>query len=103
MKLNCKMRLSLALAVCLWAVSLKTYSQVSGGKLPATLNTTTWVSDNGNGTFTNQLFYDEFSDPDDVHRYLFADPFAGSLASADAPGARPGRKDGSCFTWEISE
>ncbi len=24
----------------------------------------TWVSDNGNGTFTNPLFYDEFSDPD---------------------------------------
>ncbi len=23
-----------------------------------------WVSDNGNGTFTNPLFYDEFSDPD---------------------------------------
>jgi beta-xylosidase len=38
-----------------------------------------------------------------THRYLFADPFAGSLASADAPGARPDRKDGSCFTWEISE
>lgn len=24
----------------------------------------TWVADNGNGTFTNPLFYDEFSDPD---------------------------------------
>ncbi len=24
----------------------------------------TWMSDNGNGTFTNPLFYDEFSDPD---------------------------------------
>lgn len=24
----------------------------------------TWTSDNGNGTFTNPLFYDEFSDPD---------------------------------------
>jgi len=24
----------------------------------------TWISDNGNGTFTNPLFYDEFSDPD---------------------------------------
>ncbi|MDP4278622.1 MAG: glycoside hydrolase 43 family protein, partial [Bacteroidota bacterium] len=28
------------------------------------LKTDTWVSDNGNGTFTNPLFYDEFSDPD---------------------------------------
>jgi beta-xylosidase len=25
---------------------------------------TTWKADNGNGTFTNPLFYDEFSDPD---------------------------------------
>ncbi len=25
---------------------------------------TTWTADNGNGTFTNPLFYDEFSDPD---------------------------------------
>jgi xylan 1,4-beta-xylosidase len=24
----------------------------------------TWVADNGNGTYTNPLFYDEFSDPD---------------------------------------
>ena len=24
----------------------------------------TWIADNGNGTFTNPLFYDEFSDPD---------------------------------------
>lgn len=25
---------------------------------------TTWTADNGNGTYTNPLFYDEFSDPD---------------------------------------
>ena len=24
----------------------------------------TWTADNGNGTYTNPLFYDEFSDPD---------------------------------------
>ena len=24
----------------------------------------TWMADNGNGTYTNPLFYDEFSDPD---------------------------------------
>ncbi len=35
-----------------------------------------------------------------THRYLFADPFAGSLCSADSPGARPDRKGGSCFTWK---
>ncbi len=27
-------------------------------------STTSWTADNGNGTFTNPLFYDEFSDPD---------------------------------------
>ena len=25
---------------------------------------TSWTADNGNGTYTNPLFYDEFSDPD---------------------------------------
>jgi len=38
-----------------------------------------------------------------THRYLFADPHAGSLSSADATGARPDRKDGSCFRWQIVE
>lgn len=28
------------------------------------LNDPTWTADNGNGTFSNPLFYDEFSDPD---------------------------------------
>ena len=28
------------------------------------MSTATWAPDNGNGTFTNPLFYDEFSDPD---------------------------------------
>jgi len=28
------------------------------------VNDKTWISDNGNGTFTNPLFHDEFSDPD---------------------------------------
>jgi beta-xylosidase len=34
--------------------------------LPASaqLSTRSWTPDNGNGTFTNPLFYDEFSDPD---------------------------------------
>ena len=38
-----------------------------------------------------------------THRYLFADPYAGSLSSADAAGAQPDRKDGSCFRWWIVE
>ena len=29
-----------------------------------TLAGKSWSADNGNGTFTNPLFYDEFSDPD---------------------------------------
>ena len=32
--------------------------------MTATAQTTSWTADNGNGTFTNTLFYDEFSDPD---------------------------------------
>ncbi len=32
--------------------------------MTAQAQTTTWTADNGNGTFTNPLFYDEFSDPD---------------------------------------
>jgi xylan 1,4-beta-xylosidase len=34
-----------------------------------------------------------------THRYLFVDPNAGSLCSADSPGTKPDRKDGSCFVW----
>ncbi len=36
-----------------------------------------------------------------THKYLFVDPLAKSLVSADAPGARPDRKDGSCFVWNL--
>lgn len=35
-----------------------------------------------------------------THRHVHADPQIGGLASADSPGARPGRKDGTCFRWE---
>lgn len=38
-----------------------------------------------------------------THRYLFADPNARSLTSADAPGTRPDRNDGACFSWKIVE
>ncbi|MDB5019239.1 MAG: glycoside hydrolase [Pedobacter sp.] len=37
-----------------------------------------------------------------THRYLFADPNQGSLSSADSPGTRPDRKDGSCFKWNLA-
>ena len=32
--------------------------------LPMVATAQSWTADNGNGTFTNPLFYDEFSDPD---------------------------------------
>ena len=34
------------------------------GTVGAQAQTKSWTADNGNGTFTNPLFYDEFSDPD---------------------------------------
>ncbi|THH36534.1 glycoside hydrolase family 43 protein [Neolewinella litorea] len=36
-----------------------------------------------------------------THRYLSVDPGAGSLARADARGARPDRRGGACFLWEL--
>lgn len=36
----------------------------AGRQAKAPAPPTTWTADNGNGTFTNPLFYDEFSDPD---------------------------------------
>ncbi len=44
-------------------------SFVFSGLLASTMTTkaqsaSTWTADNGNGTYTNPLFYDEFSDPD---------------------------------------
>ena len=36
-----------------------------------------------------------------TNRYLFADPFAKSLLSADSRGTSPDRKDGSCFIWQL--
>jgi len=33
-------------------------------RAPSGMSTATWTPDNGDGTFTNPLFYDEFSDPD---------------------------------------
>jgi beta-xylosidase len=36
----------------------------SVARAPRGMPTATWTPDNGNGTFTNPLFYDEFSDPD---------------------------------------
>jgi xylan 1,4-beta-xylosidase len=35
-----------------------------------------------------------------THRHVHAEPNGGGLASADSPGAKPGRKEGSCFRWQ---
>jgi len=44
------------------ASALNRHDPVATASKP--LSTATWTPDNGNGTFTNPLFYDEFSDPD---------------------------------------
>jgi xylan 1,4-beta-xylosidase len=48
-------RSTLVVTLTLFWLSAQTHAQ---------LPTDTWKADNGNGTFTNPLFYDEFSDPD---------------------------------------
>jgi xylan 1,4-beta-xylosidase len=50
---------------CSWSVSLRRLlvSAALFGPLAAA-HAQTWMADNGNGTYSNPLFYDEFSDPD---------------------------------------
>jgi beta-xylosidase len=38
-----------------------------------------------------------------THRYLVASPGSAGPVSADHPGPRPDRKDGSCFTWKTGQ
>ncbi|GGZ26980.1 glycoside hydrolase family 43 protein [Asticcacaulis endophyticus] len=47
---------SVCIAALLSAMAAPAFAQTTSPK--------TWTADNGNGTFTNPLFYDEFSDPD---------------------------------------
>ena len=80
-------------------------SLVVAGALALAASGATWTADHGNGTYSNPLFYDEFSDPDlnvygdvmllslSTHRYLRVESGSGSLF-ADHPGPKPGRKDG---------
>ena len=53
-----KNTLAAAIALALLAIA---YAAPAHPRRPAP---STWTPDNGNGTFTNPLFYDEFSDPD---------------------------------------
>ncbi len=48
--------------VCAAAIVMALAMAGAAGAKPAAR--TTWMADNGNGTYTNPLFYDEFSDPD---------------------------------------
>jgi xylan 1,4-beta-xylosidase len=38
-----------------------------------------------------------------THRYISVDPHTGILCSADSPGCRPDRKDGSCYAWTTAD
>ena len=90
--------------------------------LPAVAQSTSWTADNGNGTFTNPLFYDEFSDPDIIrvgddyyldrefmlmsmrtHTYIGKSPTTGSPYSMDFKGSDPARRCGAVFRWEEVE
>ncbi|UUL83191.1 glycoside hydrolase family 43 protein [Sphingomonas qomolangmaensis] len=53
-------RLGLGLALAMAA----TIAAANAGGGQALAQSATWTADNGNGTFTNPLFFDEFSDPD---------------------------------------
>lgn len=66
------MYVSLKAALC-WLIRfgsqnlLRMYILIFLGLLwSLTLKAQSWTADNGNGTYTNPLFYDEFSDPDIV-------------------------------------
>ncbi|CAN5285244.1 hypothetical protein BH11BAC5_BH11BAC5_41390 [soil metagenome] len=56
-------RQSFILLFALLLQTLQINAQQTASK-PGFFQGPTWTSDNGNGTFTNPLFYDEFSDPD---------------------------------------
>jgi len=54
----------MALAACALAMASSVRAADGVASAPAISTRTTWMPDNGNGTYTNPLFYDEFSDPD---------------------------------------
>ena len=54
----------LALAGSLMLAAIAPAARAVAGATAGAPVRTTWMPDNGNGTYTNPLFYDEFSDPD---------------------------------------
>ncbi|MBQ2522728.1 MAG: family 43 glycosylhydrolase, partial [Prevotella sp.] len=53
-------KLIISIAALIISINLN----AADGKQNQLTNNKSWTADNGNGTFTNPLFYDEFSDPD---------------------------------------
>jgi beta-xylosidase len=58
----------------------------------------TWIPDNGNGTFTNPLFYDEFSDPDIIR--VGEDFYLTGTTMHTVPGL-PLLKSKDLVNWEL--
>jgi beta-xylosidase len=50
--------------LALWALVACTFASGPAAFATGATVRTTWMPDNGNGTYTNPLFYDEFTDPD---------------------------------------
>ncbi len=66
--------------------------------LPFGLFAQSWTADNGNGTFTNPLFYDEFTDPDMIR--VGDDFYMVSSSFATMPGL-PLLKSKDLVNWEF--
>ena len=47
-----------------WLIAIYVLLAFTCFSAPLNVHAQSWTADNGNGTFTNPLFYDEFSDPD---------------------------------------
>ena len=58
----------------------------------------TWTADNGNGTFSNPLFYDEFSDPDLIR---VGDEFFMTGTTMHAMPGLPVLRSRDLVNWEL--
>ena len=60
----------------------------------------TWTADNGNGTYSNPLFYDEFSDPDLIR---VGDDFYLTGTTMHAMPGLPVLHSTDLVNWELEE
>ena len=51
-------------ALACWVPAFACLAQAAPATRPAAAHAASWTADNGNGTYSNPLFYEEFSDPD---------------------------------------